>query len=77
MKYKGYEIMIEASVETAVYKTNDKGELDEWYEDIDSEPEERFFGIYKDDEAVDWIDYAEGISGAKDLIDQAIKLLKS
>jgi hypothetical protein len=73
MKYKGYEIMAECQTDTAVYRLNDKGELGEWHQNIDTEPTVQFYGIFKDDNVIDWVDAVEGIEGAKSLIDWHIK----
>lgn len=65
--------MAECIVETAVYELTDDGEIGEWYENIDSEPELRYYGIYKDDEAIDWVDATEGISVVHETIEWHIK----
>ena len=70
MIYKKYEIVAEAITERAEYSLDDDGNLYEYLQGIDSEPEITCYGIVKDGEIIDWTDTLEE---AKKYIDEELK----
>ena len=70
MIYKGYEIVAEAITERAEYSLDNEGNLNEYLQNIDCEPEPICYGIYDNDELIDW---ADTIDEVKQCIDKLIK----
>jgi len=70
MIYKGYEIVAEAITERAEYSLDDDGELLEYLQNIDCEPEPTCYGICDNGELIDW---ADTIDEVKQCIDKLIK----
>lgn len=56
MTYQGYEITAEAITERAEYSLDNNGELHEYLQGIDSEPEVSCYGIVKNGDIIDWVD---------------------
>lgn len=56
MTYKDYEIGAEVITERAEYTLDDEGNLKDYVQYIDSEPEISCYSISKDDEIIDWVD---------------------
>lgn len=56
MTYKDYVIGAEVITERAEYSLDDEGNLLEYQQFIDSEPEISCYSISKDDEIIDWVD---------------------
>ena len=76
MIYKDYEIVAEAITGRAVYKLDDNGELTEYINDVDCEPEPYCYGIvYKDNDG-DIIDWCDTIDEAKQYIDKLKEEIK-
>lgn len=70
MIYKQHEIVAEAITERAEYALDDQGNLSEFLQGIDCEPEITCYGIVKDGEIIDWTDTLEE---AKKYIDEESK----
>ena len=69
MIYKGHEIVAEAITARAEYSLDEDGNLYEFLQDIDCEPDITCYGIVKDGEIIDWTDTLEE---AKQYIDEEI-----
>lgn len=68
MTYKGHEITAECVTERAEYSLDDNGELYEYLQGIDSDPEISCYGIV-DPENGDIIDWVDTLHEAKLYID--------
>jgi hypothetical protein len=73
MKYKDYEITAEVIVERAEYSLDNNGNLLEFLQNIDTEPQIDCYGVYNPNtiEHEDWFDTIEE---AKKYIDTVSKL---
>jgi hypothetical protein len=56
MIYKKHEILAEAVTESATYTLDDNGELAEYRESIDREPEATCYAVEYDGDIIEWFD---------------------
>lgn len=71
MTYNGYTITAEVITERAIYNLDDDGNISDWEQEIDSEPEITYYGILDSDgEYQNWTDTLEE---AKQYIDKELK----
>ena len=61
MKIGKYEIVAECIQERAEYKLNENGEITEFIQGIDSEPEIAYYGVYENGDCIGWFDTLEEV----------------